>query len=98
MNVIRLERPKAIVVSLGGQTAINLAEPLAALGVPIIGTDCEAIGMKTSRPSQMASTSSSLPLVCEGSGLLVRQNPRDGQLSVARDEVDGRSDRLRLMT
>ena len=43
MNVIRLERPKAIVVSLGGQTAINLAEPLAALGVPIIGTDCEAI-------------------------------------------------------
>ena len=43
MNVIHLERPKAIVVSLGGQTAINLAEPLAELGVPIIGTDCEAI-------------------------------------------------------
>lgn len=43
MNVIHLEHPKAIVVSLGGQTAINLAEPLAELGVPIIGTDCEAI-------------------------------------------------------
>ncbi len=43
MNVIQYERPKAIVVSLGGQTAINLAEPLAALGVPIIGTDTEAI-------------------------------------------------------
>ena len=43
MNVLHLENPKAIVVSLGGQTAINLAEPLAALGVPIIGTDCEAI-------------------------------------------------------
>ncbi len=43
MNVIHLEKPKAIVVSLGGQTAINLAEPLAELGVPIIGTDCEAI-------------------------------------------------------
>ena len=43
MNVIELEKPKAIVVSLGGQTAINLAEPLAQLGVPIIGTDCEAI-------------------------------------------------------
>ena len=39
MNVIHLEKPKAIVVSLGGQTAINLAEPLAQLGVPIIGTD-----------------------------------------------------------
>ena len=43
MNVIHLEKPKGIVVSLGGQTAINLAEPLAELGVPIIGTDCEAI-------------------------------------------------------
>ncbi len=43
MNVINLENPKAIVVSLGGQTAINLAEPLAALGVPIIGTDTQAI-------------------------------------------------------
>ncbi|MDO4758224.1 MAG: carbamoyl-phosphate synthase large subunit [Rikenellaceae bacterium] len=43
MNVIQLENPKAIVVSLGGQTAINLAEPLAQLGVPIIGTDTEAI-------------------------------------------------------
>jgi len=43
MNVIHLENPKAIVVSLGGQTAINLAEPLAELGVPIIGTDTEAI-------------------------------------------------------
>ncbi|MDE6857407.1 MAG: carbamoyl-phosphate synthase large subunit, partial [Alistipes sp.] len=43
MNVIHLERPKGIVVSLGGQTAINLAAPLAALGVEIIGTDVEAI-------------------------------------------------------
>ncbi|MBP3483286.1 MAG: carbamoyl-phosphate synthase large subunit [Alistipes sp.] len=43
MNVIRLERPKGVVVSLGGQTAINLAEPLAELGVPIIGTDVAAI-------------------------------------------------------
>lgn len=36
MNVIHLEKPKGIVVSLGGQTAINLAEPLAELGVPIM--------------------------------------------------------------
>ena len=43
MNVIHLEQPKGIVVSLGGQTAINLAEPLHALGVPIVGTDVEAI-------------------------------------------------------
>ncbi len=43
MNVIRLEKPKGVVVSLGGQTAINLAEPLAELDVPIIGTDVVAI-------------------------------------------------------
>ena len=43
MNVITLEKPKGIIVSLGGQTAINLAEPLHELGVPIIGTGVEAI-------------------------------------------------------
>lgn len=43
MNVINLENPKAIIVTLGGQTAINLAEPLHNLGVPIIGTGVEAI-------------------------------------------------------
>ena len=43
MNVMTLEKPKGIVVSLGGQTAINLAEPLHELGVPIIGTGVEAI-------------------------------------------------------
>ena len=43
MNVVELENPEGIVVSLGGQTAINLAEPLAELGVNIIGTGIEAI-------------------------------------------------------
>ena len=43
MNVVELEKPDGIVVSLGGQTAINLAEPLSKLGVKIIGTDIDAI-------------------------------------------------------
>ena len=43
MNVVELENPEGIVVSLGGQTAINLAEPLADLGVKIIGTGIDAI-------------------------------------------------------
>lgn len=43
MNVLDLEKPDGVIVSLGGQTAINLAEPLAALGAPIIGTDIDAI-------------------------------------------------------
>ena len=51
MNVIELEKPLGIVVSLGGQTAINLAPPLDALGVPIIGTDVEAIDRAENRDS-----------------------------------------------
>lgn len=43
MNVLDLEKPVGVIVSLGGQTAINLAEPLARLGAPIIGTGIEAI-------------------------------------------------------
>ena len=43
MNVIELEKPEGVIATLGGQTAINLAEPLRKRGVKIIGTDCEAI-------------------------------------------------------
>ncbi len=43
MNVIRLENPIGVIASLGGQTAINLAEPLMKRGVKLIGTDCAAI-------------------------------------------------------
>lgn len=43
MNIIEFEKPEGVIASLGGQTAINLAEPLAARGVKIIGTDCDAI-------------------------------------------------------
>ena len=43
MNVIELENPDGVIATLGGQTAINLAEPLRARGVKIIGTDCDAI-------------------------------------------------------
>ena len=43
MNVITLEKPEGVIATLGGQTAINLAEPLKARGVTIIGTDCDAI-------------------------------------------------------
>ena len=43
MNVLTLERPEGVIVTLGGQTAINLADPLKERGVKIIGTDCDAI-------------------------------------------------------
>ena len=43
MNVIHLEKPLGVIATLGGQTAVNLAEPLTKRGVKIIGTDFEAI-------------------------------------------------------
>ncbi len=49
MQVIEFEKPDGVIASLGGQTAINLAAPLAARGVKIIGTDCEAIDRAENR-------------------------------------------------
>ena len=43
MNVIQLEKPDGIIVTLGGQTAINLAGPLEEFDVPLIGTGLQAI-------------------------------------------------------
>ena len=51
MNVIELEKPDGVIASLGGQTAINLANRLHKLGVPIIGTGVEAIERAENRDS-----------------------------------------------
>lgn len=51
MNIIALEKPEGVIASLGGQTAINLAQPLMERGVKIIGTDCDAIEKAENRDS-----------------------------------------------
>lgn len=51
MNVVSLEQPDGVIVTLGGQTAINLAARLHKLGVPIVGTGCEAIERAENRDS-----------------------------------------------
>ena len=51
MNIIEFEKPEGVIASLGGQTAINLAEPLRERGVKIIGTDCLAIERAENRDS-----------------------------------------------
>ncbi len=51
MNIIELEKPEGVIASLGGQTAINLAEPLMQRGIKIIGTDCDAIERAENRDS-----------------------------------------------
>ena len=43
MNVIEKEQPAGVIVQLGGQTPLKLAESLARAGVPIMGTQPEAI-------------------------------------------------------
>jgi carbamoyl-phosphate synthase large subunit len=43
LSVIAAERPRGVVVQFGGQTAINLARPLHAAGVTILGSDVDTI-------------------------------------------------------
>ena len=43
LNVLELEKPLGVIASLGGQTAINLADKLKEFDVNIIGTGLEAI-------------------------------------------------------
>ena len=49
MNIIEFEKPDGVIASLGGQTAINLAQPLTDRGVKIVGTDCAAIDRAENR-------------------------------------------------
>jgi carbamoyl-phosphate synthase large subunit len=49
MNIIELENPKGVVVQFGGQTAINLADKLAAHGVQILGTSLEDLDRAENR-------------------------------------------------
>ena len=51
MNILLFENPEGVIASLGGQTAINLAEPLMRRGVRIVGTDCDAIERAENRDS-----------------------------------------------
>lgn len=49
MNVIQLENPVGVIVQFGGQTAINLAEPLQKRGVKILGTSVEDLDRAENR-------------------------------------------------
>ena len=43
LAIVDLEKPKGMIVQFGGQTPLKLVEALEAYGVPIIGTDADAI-------------------------------------------------------
>ncbi|HLL47100.1 MAG TPA: carbamoyl-phosphate synthase large subunit [Longimicrobiaceae bacterium] len=43
LEIVRLEQPEGVVVQLGGQTPLKLAQGLEAAGVPILGTPVDSI-------------------------------------------------------
>ena len=49
MEIIRKENPVGVIAQFGGQTAINLAGPLAERGVNILGTFVDSIDMAEDR-------------------------------------------------
>ena len=49
MNVIDSEKPVGVIMTLGGQTPINLAGRLREAGVPIMGTQPDAIDLAEDR-------------------------------------------------
>ncbi len=49
MNIVAREQPLGVLVQFGGQTAINLAGPLAREGVPILGTQAAGINLAEDR-------------------------------------------------
>ncbi len=49
MDIVDVEQPDGVVVTLGGQTPLKLANALAEAGVPIMGTSPEAIDLAEDR-------------------------------------------------
>jgi len=50
-DIIRHEQPEGVIVQLGGQTALKLAEKLERYGVKIIGTDFKSLDLAEDRGS-----------------------------------------------
>jgi carbamoyl-phosphate synthase large subunit len=50
-DIIRHEQPEGVIVQLGGQTALKLAEKLSRYGIKIIGTSYEALDLAEDRGS-----------------------------------------------
>ncbi len=90
MDIVEAEHPDGVVVTLGGQTPLKLAKPLADAGVPIMGTSPEAIDLAEDRdrfaaildelgiaypPSGMASTFEEACIVADRIGFPLLVRP-----------------------
>jgi carbamoyl-phosphate synthase large subunit len=49
LEIVRVERPKGVIIQYGGQTPLKLARDLEAAGVPIIGTSPGSIDLAEDR-------------------------------------------------
>ncbi len=49
IEIVRWEKPKGVVVQLGGQTPLQLTKALEAAGIPILGTSPDAIDIAEDR-------------------------------------------------
>nr|MBA2491973.1 carbamoyl-phosphate synthase large subunit [Gammaproteobacteria bacterium] len=49
LEIVRVEKPKGVIVQYGGQTPLKLARDLEAAGVPIIGTSPDSIDLAEDR-------------------------------------------------
>ena len=66
MAVVEKEKPVGVICQFGGQTAINLAAPLAKRGVTVLGTsvdgmDRQKTGTFDESPGQIEHSSSRRP-------------------------------------
>ena len=48
-DIIRHEKPEGVIVQLGGQTALKLAEKLDRYGIPVLGTSFQALDIAEDR-------------------------------------------------
>ena len=67
MDIVDVERPDGVIVSLGGQTPLKLARALQDAGVPIMGTSPEAIDLAEDR-DRFRAVCDELGIVCPAAG------------------------------
>ena len=89
MSIIDLEKPQGVIASLGGQTAINLADKLQARGVKIIGTDSEEL---KSYIGKMEETVSRLDFIYQTGNpitdIIIHQKSQEAQKKKIQFDVD----------
>lgn len=81
LNIIRIERPKGVIVQFGGQTPLKLAVPLERAGVKILGTSPDAIDRAEDR-ERFREILYKLGLMQPASGIA---RSRDEAVSIARE-------------